>query len=88
MFENGNQDTSLLDAVSRSLEEPKEKSSETWSVISRLTEEKLLPCLQQNQKLRHELELMRKQISKKHVGGLFIGCFSGLVCLASWLAIS
>lgn len=70
MFENGDQDTSLLDAVSRSLEEPKEKSSETWSMISRLTEEKLLPCLQQNQKLRHELELMRKQISKKHVGGV------------------
>lgn len=43
MFENGNQDTSLLDAVSRSLEEPKEKSSE---------------------------ELMRKQISKKHAGGV------------------
>lgn len=40
MFENCNQDTSLIDAVSRSLEEPKEKSSETWSVISRLTEEK------------------------------------------------
>ncbi|KAH8488392.1 hypothetical protein H0E87_024167 [Populus deltoides] len=40
VFENGNQDTSLLDAVSRTLEEPKEKSSETWSVISRLTAEK------------------------------------------------
>ncbi|KAJ6879118.1 hypothetical protein NC652_032623 [Populus alba x Populus x berolinensis] len=47
VFENGDQDTSLLDAVSKSLEEPKEKSSETWSMISRLTEEKLLPCLQQ-----------------------------------------
>ncbi|KAJ6972045.1 hypothetical protein NC653_032574 [Populus alba x Populus x berolinensis] len=89
VFENGDQDTSLLDAVSKSLEEPKEKSSETWSMISRLTEEKLLPCLQQNQKLRHALELMRKQISKKTCWGcLFIGCFSGLVCLASWLAIS
>ncbi|KAG6749334.1 hypothetical protein POTOM_046378 [Populus tomentosa] len=88
VFENGDQDTSLLDAVSKSLEEPKEKSSEdvgtvklcafsffwflflagkafalraiyrTWSMISRLTEEKLLPCLQQNQKLRHALLAM------------------------------
>ncbi|KAL3603904.1 hypothetical protein D5086_004763 [Populus alba] len=69
VLENGYQDSSLLDAVSRTLEEPKEKSFETWSLISRLTEEKT-SALQQNQKLQHELELMRKQISKKHAGGV------------------
>ncbi|KAJ6328386.1 hypothetical protein OIU77_010140 [Salix suchowensis] len=84
VFENGNQDTSLLDAVSRSLEEPKEKSFETWSVISRLTEEKT-SALQQNQKLQHELELMRKQVSKKYAGGasllvvFLVGLFGTLV---------
>ncbi|KAJ6679408.1 VESICLE-ASSOCIATED PROTEIN 1-3 [Salix purpurea] len=84
VFENGNQDTSLLDAVSRSLEEPKEKSSETWSVISRLTEEKT-SALQQNQKLQQELELMRKQVSKKYAGGasllvvFLVGLFGTLV---------
>ncbi|KAF9687713.1 hypothetical protein SADUNF_Sadunf02G0121600 [Salix dunnii] len=69
VLENGNQDSSLLDAVSRTLEEPKEKSFETWSLISRLTEEKT-SALQQNLKLQHELEPMRKQISKKHARGL------------------
>ncbi|KAH8516654.1 hypothetical protein H0E87_004852 [Populus deltoides] len=84
VLENGNQDSSLLDAVSRTLEEPKEKSFETWSLISRLTEEKT-SALQQNQKLQHELELMRKQISKKHAGGFsllvvfLVGLFGILV---------
>ncbi|KAL3603997.1 hypothetical protein D5086_004856 [Populus alba] len=84
VLENGYQDSSLLDAVSRTLEEPKEKSFETWSLISRLTEEKT-SALQQNQKLQHELELMRKQISKKHAGGVsllvafLIGLFGILV---------
>ncbi|KAJ6686095.1 VESICLE-ASSOCIATED MEMBRANE PROTEIN-ASSOCIATED PROTEIN [Salix purpurea] len=84
VLENGNQDSSLLDAVSRTLEEPKEKSFETWSLISRLTEEKT-SALQQNLKLQHELELMRKQISKKHAGGVsllvvfLVGLFGILV---------
>ncbi|KAL6130699.1 hypothetical protein ACLB2K_069078 [Fragaria x ananassa] len=66
--ENGTQNSSLFDAVSRSLEEPKEKSSEAWSMISKLTEEKTA-ALQQNQKLRQELELVRKEISKSSGGG-------------------
>ncbi|KAJ6338016.1 hypothetical protein OIU76_007648 [Salix suchowensis] len=84
VLENGNQDSSLLDAVSRTLEEPKEKSFETWSLISRLTEEKT-SALQQNLKLQHELELMRKQISKKYAGGVsllvvfLVGLFGILV---------
>ncbi|KAH0980509.1 hypothetical protein GBA52_007686 [Prunus armeniaca] len=54
VLDNGNQNTSLFDAVSRSLEEPKEKSSEAWSMISKLTEEKT-SALQQSQKLHREL---------------------------------
>ncbi|KAF5731643.1 vesicle-associated protein 1-3 isoform X1 [Tripterygium wilfordii] len=68
VHENGNWDASLLSAVSRSLEEPKEKSSEAWTIISKLTEEKT-SALQQNQKLHQELELMRKEISKNRVSG-------------------
>ncbi|KAE8038705.1 hypothetical protein FH972_011184 [Carpinus fangiana] len=69
VLENGLQNRSLFDAVSRSLEEPKEKSSEEWSLISNLTEEKA-SALQQNQKLHQELDLLRKEISKSRAGGL------------------
>ncbi|KAK2999974.1 hypothetical protein RJ639_023678 [Escallonia herrerae] len=67
--EDGNQTTSLPDAVTRLLEDPKEKhsSSEAWSMLSKLTEEKA-SAIQQNQKLRQELELMRKETSKGHGG--------------------
>ncbi|PON61900.1 Vesicle-associated membrane-protein-associated protein [Trema orientale] len=66
--QNGKLRSSSFDAVSRSLEVPKQKSSEAWSMISRLTEEKA-SALQENQKLRQELELARKALSKGGVGG-------------------
>ncbi|XP_050282111.1 vesicle-associated protein 1-3 [Quercus robur] len=80
VLENGHQNRSLFDAVSRSLEEPNEKSSEAWSLISRLTEEKS-SALQQNQKLRQELDIMRKEISKSRAGGfsLLIVVLVGLI---------
>ncbi|EEF50337.1 vesicle-associated protein 1-3 [Ricinus communis] len=80
VLENGDQDSSLLEAVSRSLEEPKEKSSKVWSTISKLTEEKASALLQ-NQLLRQELELMRKQVSKNRAGGfsLFFAFLIGLL---------
>ncbi|KAF7152301.1 hypothetical protein RHSIM_Rhsim01G0149900 [Rhododendron simsii] len=70
--EEGNQSASLSDAVTRSLVEPLEKSSssEAWSLMSKLTEEKAF-ALQQNQKLRQELEMMRREISKSQGGGGF-----------------
>ncbi|KAJ0053817.1 hypothetical protein Pint_00203 [Pistacia integerrima] len=68
-LENGNQNATLFEDVSRSLEATKEKSSEAWSMISKLTEEKT-SAMQQNQKLQQELELMRKEISKSHAGGV------------------
>ncbi|KAF9613980.1 hypothetical protein IFM89_014173 [Coptis chinensis] len=64
VLNNGNQNSSLFDAVSKSFEEPKEKSSEAWATISKLTEEKNSAMLQ-SQKFRQELELMRKEISKR-----------------------
>ncbi|PQQ12352.1 vesicle-associated protein 1-3 [Prunus yedoensis var. nudiflora] len=77
VLDNGNQNSSLFDAVSRSLEEPKEKSSEAWSMISKLTEEKT-SALQQSQKLHRELDLLRKELSKNSGGGfslLFVVLF-------------
>ncbi|KAL4369475.1 hypothetical protein GQ457_05G000210 [Hibiscus cannabinus] len=64
-LENGIQN---FEEVSRSLEDTKEKSSEAWSAISKLTDEKA-SALQQNQRLRQELEMMRKDISKSRPGG-------------------
>lgn len=60
---NGNQNASLFDAVSKSFEEQKERPSETWASISKLTEEKDA-AIALSQKLRQELELMRKEIGK------------------------
>lgn len=80
VVENGHQNGSLFDAVSRSLQEPNEKSSEAWSMISKLTEEKT-SALQQNQKLHQELDLMRKQISRSGGAGGFSLLFLVLVGL-------
>ncbi|KAL5571576.1 hypothetical protein UlMin_021173 [Ulmus minor] len=66
--ENEKQNSSLFDDVFRSLEASTKKSSEAWSVISKLTEEKAC-ALQQNQKLRQDLELARKEVSKRGVDG-------------------
>lgn len=84
VLENGNQNASMFDAVTRSAEEPKEKSPEAWSVISKLTEEKN-SAIQQNQKLSQELDLMRKEISKSRAGGFSL-LFVVLVGLLGILA--
>ncbi|XP_077235454.1 vesicle-associated protein 1-3-like [Tasmannia lanceolata] len=68
VLDNGNQNTSLFDAVSRSVDEPKEKTSEALALISKLTEEKT-SAIQQSQKLRQELEMLRKEISKSRGSG-------------------
>ncbi|XWS32359.1 hypothetical protein CRYUN_Cryun23aG0152700 [Craigia yunnanensis] len=86
VHENGNQNSSFED-VSRSLEETKEKSSEAWSVISKLTDEKS-SALQQNQRLRQELELMKKDISNSRAGGfslLFVVLIALLGVLIGYL---
>ncbi|KAA8520491.1 hypothetical protein F0562_014747 [Nyssa sinensis] len=70
VVEDGNQNASSPDAVTRTFEEAEEKSSsaEVRSMISKLTEAKA-SIDQQNQKLRQELELMRREISKSRGGG-------------------
>ncbi|XP_043716355.1 vesicle-associated protein 1-3-like isoform X1 [Telopea speciosissima] len=77
VLENGNQNNVLFDASTRSgleanhtrsMEGPRNKSSEALSIISKLTEEKT-SAMQKNQKLRQELELMKNEISKSRAGG-------------------
>ncbi|KAG8046524.1 hypothetical protein GUJ93_ZPchr0008g14155 [Zizania palustris] len=65
--ENGNHNSTMPQPVSRSSAEPTKKSSEPSSMISELTEEKR-SAIQQNQKLRQELELLRKESSKRNGG--------------------
>ncbi|KAK1303854.1 Vesicle-associated protein 1-3 [Acorus calamus] len=77
--DNGNEHTFLLDAVSRSFREHKEKPSEAMSIISKLMEEKE-SVVQQNQKLHQELDLLRKEVSRNHGGGFSI-MFVTLICL-------
>ncbi|KAK3121061.1 hypothetical protein QOZ80_8BG0645430 [Eleusine coracana subsp. coracana] len=48
--------------------EPQEKSSEAGALISKLTEEKN-SAIQQNHRLRQELDLVRREISKRRGGG-------------------
>nr|CAD1831144.1 unnamed protein product [Ananas comosus var. bracteatus] len=69
MLENGGR--TLFDSASRSNDEPvKEKSSEELDMISKLTQEKT-SAIQQNQKLRQELELLMREKGKHHGGFSF-----------------
>lgn len=67
-FENGTPNSTMPQSVFRSSGEPsKEKSSEATFMISKLTEEKM-SAVQQNQKLRQELDVLRKENSKSNGG--------------------
>ncbi|KAF8020443.1 hypothetical protein BT93_G0991 [Corymbia citriodora subsp. variegata] len=57
--------------VTRSLETPKKKSLETWSIISELTEEKTL-ALQQTQTLSQELDLLRREVRVNRSNSYFL----------------
>nr|XP_009411034.1 PREDICTED: vesicle-associated protein 1-3 [Musa acuminata subsp. malaccensis] len=61
-FENGAQSLKTLDSVSRANEPPREKSSEALAMNSKLPEEKN-SAIQQNQKLRQELDQLRKELN-------------------------
>ncbi|CAN1181903.1 Vesicle-associated protein 1-3 [Linum perenne] len=65
--EDGNQDAELLNAVSKSFDQSQDRSTEAWSMISKLTDEKK-SAMKQNEKLLQELELIRKQ-SNTNGGG-------------------
>ncbi|KAL3516970.1 hypothetical protein ACH5RR_023872 [Cinchona calisaya] len=82
MIEDEVKSSVLSDHVARSLEEStgRASSSEEWPMISKLMEEKLL-ATEQNQKLYHELEMMRKEILRNQAGrvSFFFVLLIGLV---------
>ncbi|XP_024030806.1 vesicle-associated protein 1-2 [Morus notabilis] len=70
--ENGNANGAEFVNATRALADRldvQDKSSEAKALISRLTEEKN-NAIQQNSKLRQELELLRREGSKNHGGGV------------------
>ncbi|CAL9108616.1 unnamed protein product [Musa textilis] len=71
--DNGNPNASELLAATRAYAEDiqQEKTSENLALISRLTEEKNA-AIQQNSKLRQELELVRREVSKQQGGFSFV----------------
>ncbi|KAG9452338.1 hypothetical protein H6P81_005242 [Aristolochia fimbriata] len=71
LSDNGNLTSSDFSAVSKSFAEPQEKASEMKALISRLSEEKTV-AIQQSNKLRQELELLRREGSKQSGGISFI----------------
>ncbi|KAI3444717.1 hypothetical protein Pfo_001382 [Paulownia fortunei] len=73
--------SSFSEAVARSLKQSmgNSSSSEAWSVVSKLNEEKA-SVIKQNQKLLGELELIRKQNRKGQGGGVsFVVLLFGLL---------
>ncbi|KAF8712938.1 hypothetical protein HU200_028722 [Digitaria exilis] len=69
-FESGNVDYPAGDSPEALREriEPQEKSLEAGALISKLTEEKN-SAIQQNHRLRQELDAVRREVSKRHGGG-------------------
>ncbi|KAL9245273.1 hypothetical protein vseg_018945 [Gypsophila vaccaria] len=67
--ESGNEPASLASAVTKSFEDSRDKSSEAYSMISKLTNEKA-SAIQQNQKLRQELDMLKREMSRKRSGGM------------------
>lgn len=76
--DNGTATSLDFGTASKAAGETQEKSSEAMSLISRLTEEKS-SATQQNEKLRQEVELLRKEVSKQ--GGGFSFMFVLIVAL-------
>ncbi|XP_073148188.1 vesicle-associated protein 1-3 [Henckelia pumila] len=72
--------SSLSEAVARSLKQSmgNSSSSEAWSAVSKLNEEKA-SAIQQNKKLQEELELLRKQT--RHGQGARVSTIVVLLCL-------
>lgn len=79
LLENGVQNSSPVPGSDDKL--VKEKSSEGYALISKLTEEKA-SAIQQNQKLRQDLEVLRIESSKHQTG--FSLTFVALVALLSF----
>lgn len=69
--EDGSQNSSWPENATRSVEHKEKLSSESVSMVSKLTDEKTA-ALKQSQKLQQELELMRKEAVKSRSGGYSI----------------
>lgn len=67
LSENGNSSTTDFGTEAKLTAETQEKPSETTALISRLTEEKN-SAIQLNNKLRQELEVLRREVSKQQQG--------------------
>ncbi|ONK59014.1 uncharacterized protein A4U43_C08F2080 [Asparagus officinalis] len=76
--DNGTIASQEFGTTSRAFAESNEKASEATALISKLTEEKNA-AIQQNNKLRQELELLRKEVGKQ--GGGFSFMFVLIVAL-------
>uniref|UniRef100_A0ACD5ZUX6 Uncharacterized protein n=1 Tax=Avena sativa TaxID=4498 RepID=A0ACD5ZUX6_AVESA len=66
--ENGDGPAGGFTRALRERIEPQEKSLEAGALISKLTEEKN-SAIQQNHKIRQELDMMRREVSKRRGGG-------------------
>ncbi|KAG9452381.1 hypothetical protein H6P81_005285 [Aristolochia fimbriata] len=71
MQDGSHNNGAVFDAATRLADEPKERSSEALSLISKLNEEKA-SAIQQSHKLRNELELLRKEVSRSRAGGFSV----------------
>ncbi|KAL4562831.1 hypothetical protein LXL04_026862 [Taraxacum kok-saghyz] len=69
--EDGSLNSSWPDVTTRSVEANQKLSSESMSIVSKLTDEKTA-ALKQSKKLQQELELMRKEAVKSRAGGYSI----------------
>lgn len=69
--EDVGEQAALASAVTRFFEGSKEKDPEAKALISKLTNEKA-SAIQQTQKLRQELEMMKREISRRRSGGVSI----------------
>ncbi|KAJ6809775.1 vesicle-associated protein 1-1-like [Iris pallida] len=84
--DNGNTASPEYANASRAHMENEDKSSEASALISRLSEEKNA-AIQQNSKLRQELELLRREVSKQNGGFsfMFVVIFALLGILIGYL---
>ncbi|KAG6506989.1 hypothetical protein ZIOFF_032323 [Zingiber officinale] len=83
MLDNEVQSSTLFDAASRSLEESS-RENEAEMLAQKLTEEKEY-ALQQNQKLRQELELLRKQQNRGGFSISFVAVVAFLCIIIGYL---
>ncbi|KAG6503611.1 hypothetical protein ZIOFF_035927 [Zingiber officinale] len=83
MLDNEVQSSTLFDAASRSLEESS-RENEVEMLAQKLTEEKEY-ALQQNQKLRQELELLRKQQNRGGFSISFVAVVAFLCIIIGYL---